>query len=90
MSAPDNPFIYPSDGEPSQTHSGPNGIFVTSGTGPHRGMTLRDYFAGQALCFLEVKDVMGAARDAGIPAQQFIAGLAYQLADAMLAKRSKP
>lgn len=45
-----------------------------------RGMSLRDYFAGQALV-----GVMASANGA-IPAEQFAAA-AYQVADAMLAAR---
>jgi len=44
------------------------------------GMTLRDYFAGQALPIIEV-----APRDEA----KHIAAFAYEIADAMLKERSK-
>lgn len=55
------------------------------------GMTLRDYFAGQALAGI-VAAVMGT-RDTNTTPDNFNAAIAlgaYQLADAMLAERSKP
>ena len=48
------------------------------------GMTLRDYFAGQALCGLLSKYNLNAPSDQGTIAQ-----MSYELADAMLAERSK-
>ena len=47
----------------------------------HDGMTLRDYFAGQALagCSLGVSGMTG----------QNVAALMYEIADAMLAERNK-
>ena len=46
---------------------------------PQEGMSLRDWFAGQALAGLSVTDPAGQA--------QHLAQWAYQCADAMLAKR---
>lgn len=50
----------------------------------HIGMSLRDYFAGQAsislLCYLDSRD--------GCPAEVF-AKSAYEMADAMLTERSR-
>jgi hypothetical protein len=47
------------------------------------GMTLRDWFAGQALSAFNGPPTNEAE-------SQFRAAVAYQLADAMLAERSKP
>ena len=48
------------------------------------GMTLRDYFAGQALAaLLECSSI----RDASV--HNFAAALAYRVADAMIAERKK-
>lgn len=57
------------------------------------GMTLRDYFAGMALqgmaiMLLTVKDAIGDF-DPNIDAAQATAKGAYEIADAMLAERSK-
>ena len=63
----------------------------------HPGMTLRDWFAGQALggivhhwgeIHLYLKH-NGAAHDA-TSIRKFMAGAAYAQADAMLAERNKP
>ena len=51
------------------------------GPPPSQGMTLRDYFAGQALAGLAVETV----RDSKIT----IAGACYTMADYMLAERAK-
>ena len=49
------------------------------------GMTLRDWFAGQALADLAAVDTAGDGKvDAGAVAQ-----LCYQLADAMIAQRGE-
>lgn len=47
------------------------------------GMTLRDWFAGQALCFITHPDMKRNALATDI------AHSAYMIADAMLAERSK-
>jgi hypothetical protein len=52
-------------------------------------MNLRDYFAGQALCVIEPQQALAAARDAGKSPSKFMAGLAYELADAMLSHRQQ-
>ena len=49
------------------------------------GMTLRDYFAGQALEGMLADDFNFAYDDKGP-----LVNLAYSIADAMLAERSKP
>ena len=48
----------------------------------HAGMTLRDWFAGMALIhhFVSVNDLAGADK---------VAELAYEVADAMLAERTR-
>lgn len=56
------------------------------------GMSLRDYFAGQALgAFIQsisAKTVIEAL-EAGQQGEEFLADCAYDMADAMLAVRSK-
>ena len=63
---------------------GPNGTRIALPTPPLEptmaGMTLRDYFAGQALAGI----LAGVSRDPG----SIIADTAYRLADAMLESRS--
>jgi hypothetical protein len=49
-----------------------------------KGMTLRDWFAGQALGSILTQEIAGAAE------KIVWAELAYQYADAMLAQREKP
>lgn len=75
-----NPFALPSP-------SGANGF-------PEEGMSLRDYFAGQALAglcanetFQDVNADLCMAKDIGADAGMAIA--AYELANAMLAARQK-
>lgn len=52
------------------------------------GMTLRDWFAGQALAGLvQLRAVHEAARESGEPAEKITAAAAYEYADAMLEAR---
>ena len=67
---PDNPQAYP-------IYSPDMNLGDTAGP----GMTLRDYFAGQALVSA------GFVSDRGLHAQY--AAIAYAIADAMLAEREK-
>ncbi len=53
------------------------------------GMTLRDYFAGQAIASIPVRNWDGASQSTGKPVTQLWAECAYAVADAMLAERSK-
>ncbi len=57
--------------------------FPTENTSPeYAGMTLRDWFAGQALagiCAREEEDICGS--------QQYLAENAYEIADAMMRAR---
>ena len=57
---------------------------------PEHGMSLRDWFAGQALAGLYSSSakVMQPEMD-GIKGIQFVASVAYQIADAMLAERER-
>lgn len=58
-----------------------------------KGMTLRDYFAAKAMAAMMVANyraVIEAAKGQGEPEGSFLAGAAYELADAMLTERSKP
>ena len=50
-------------------------------------LTLRDYFAAQALGSIIRTATRDAAEKAGFPLHEWIPKLAYQLADAMLAER---
>lgn len=65
---------------------GPN--FTQSGNpnGHSMGMTLRDWFAGQALSGVVVQ-CAGDARALGQTTEQMLAERAYELADAMIAAR---
>jgi hypothetical protein len=55
-------------------------------SGPHYGMSLRDYFAGQALAgFL----AMCADTDAIVPKPDDLASNVYKIADAMMVERAK-
>lgn len=66
MSAPENPFAFPSEYSASK-----------------RGMTLRDWFAGQALAgYCAAPDIA----DGSFPA---MAEASFRQADAMLAARAK-
>lgn len=56
------------------------------------GMSLRDYFAGQALvgCLAHERDSFVRATKAhGVPIAVAIATLTYEIADAMLAERER-
>ena len=53
---------------------------------PVRGMSLRDWYAGQAL--VRMVGAM-AAGDAIIPPDEFTADIAFRIADAMMAERKK-
>jgi len=70
MSAPENPLAFP---------SGDKAAFPTSTFEP--GMTLRDWFAGQAL-------IGAAIEDARADGSKGLAAAAYRIADAMLTERS--
>lgn len=59
------------------------GLQTSSFSGWATGMSLRDYFAGQALTGI-LRAVSGAREPIGV------AELAYKMADAMLAEREKP
>lgn len=55
-----------------------------------RGMSLRDYFAGQALAgMLAANGVMEEATKVGDQPQIGLAVVAYNIADAMIAERAK-
>ena len=54
------------------------------------GMTLRDYFAGQALIAYRAEYVTeAAANSAGLKPWEFLAKCCYEQADAMIAERNK-
>jgi len=80
---PDNPPAFPNREEGGGEIS--DGILTVAFTQHHTGMTLRDYFAGQALCGqLESWLPDTKVADGAIPRH---ARLAYEFADAMLAER---
>ena len=65
---------------PVTAEQSPSGVF------PSPGMTLRDYFAGQALPML-IEFLKHDARDYGLPYVDYCAQQAYATADAMLKAR---
>ena len=56
--------------------------------GENQGMTLRDYFAAKAMQGL-IASLAGTPGRDWLEADQWAPGVAYQVADAMLAERSK-
>lgn len=59
------------------------------------GMTLRDWFAGQALSGIcsderNMSAMTRVAEAEGLDLTQYVSSSAYEMADAMLAERSKP
>lgn len=58
---------------------------TNNGVKPHCGMTLRDYYAGQALSAM----MFTASDTLLMPGPRCAADWAYAVADAMLAERSK-
>lgn len=56
----------------------------------HNGMTLRDYFAGQALVGILAGGFADTIPHDDVDGGNQAAAFAYQYADAMLAERSKP
>jgi hypothetical protein len=88
MSEPENPFAFPFPGERA-----PDGTGIYEGS---LGMTLRDWFAGQALvnsaiCTGEAYDweldAWFGKNSTGIMRHQIVAKQAGQYADAMLSER---
>ena len=75
MSGPDGGPAFPTDGE---SQIGPSNWHV-------EGMSLRDYFAGQALAGLMAMPSLDLKAN-----NAQLAGVAYSLADAMIAERDKP
>jgi hypothetical protein len=57
--------------------------------GSHPGMTLRDWFAGQALAGWLASYGDTSPHPAGTNRQATVAKLSYRMADAMLAERAK-
>lgn len=59
----------------------------------YKGMTLRDYFAGQALiAYLSAENaraIVVLAKEQGHTVAEVISATCYQMADAMLKERSK-
>lgn len=54
-----------------------------------KGMSLRDYFAGQALASLDWGSIMTAAKASASPHEAIAAAYCYELADAMLKAREE-
>ena len=76
MSMPENPPAFPNTGN------------ATWGLAADEGMSLRDYFAGQALGRLAGNDDTVARASWTDEPEKFLADWAYRIADAMLAERS--
>ena len=74
MSGPNNPLAFPNTGN------------STWGMSPEVGMTLRDWFAGQALTSIAWMHSNG---DHEIGGSIDVADMAYSLADAMLTARTQ-
>ena len=57
----------------------------------YKGMTLRDYFAGQAIsrCIAEVIREPRPAQESNLSTTEWTASMAYEFADAMIAERDK-
>ena len=93
----ENPPVFPRKGVPPQQVVGDSGSFFLPPTADHPGMTLRDYFAGQALAGLTTNSKHVAEchlndPDEERPPQSLIekyAEYSYLVADAMLAARQK-
>lgn len=78
MFKPENPSAFP------QTELGPDGEVFCQ----HRGMTLADWFAGQALAGV-MPVCVGDTPRAGEAMPQAFARKAFEIADAMLAERAR-
>jgi hypothetical protein len=77
MSAPANPAAFPANMIPEYQEGSP-------------GMTLRDWFAGQALpAVCADNEVLEMSQQPGRRWTETVAGVSYDLADAMLAERAK-
>lgn len=72
MSKPENPPAFPVENAATNNFA-------------YSGMTLRDYFAGQALIHCEQLVTGAASAGSKMAAAQYC----YEIADAMLAERSK-
>lgn len=86
---PENPFVYPMSSKDKQVNmaTGLNAPMAGS-TAPNLGMTLRDYFAGQALAG-ELVSISALPISKDETAVEHFARGAYSLADAMLKERAK-
>ena len=77
-----------SDGGPAFPLNGPEDRQFAVNHG--LGMSLRDWFAGQALEHLSQPILAAMAGGTRPPTRGEVAHLCYEIADAMLAERSKP
>jgi len=73
------------DGGPAYAHGGHASSSNGPARAPQQGMSLRDYFAGQALIGI-LSSRIGFLIDAGT---ENAPGWAYQVADAMIVEREK-
>ena len=80
MSKPDGGLAFPSLRE-IDMHTGPSREEV--------GMTLRDYFAGQALAGIMANNSLLVAANQDDNVKTIVAEMAYETADAMLAERER-
>lgn len=92
MNKPDGGTAFPSH-EHFIANGGATGDRKVITGQPHGGMSLRDYFAGQAMTLFAdptLRQIVAvAATKAESDLTEAIGVMAYQLADAMLAERSK-
>lgn len=63
----------------------PMGYHRDGNSADHQGMTLRQYYAGQALIAIFAGDI----RSEGLPQYEKVAEVCFKIADAMLADEGK-
>jgi hypothetical protein len=78
---------------PVETYGDGRGMQTGPDSGWETGMTLRDYFAAQALSAIisgsAFPTIHGLADEAGVDSGEYMADAAYEYADAMLKARAK-
>jgi hypothetical protein len=64
-------------------------VYLRAKAAVMRGMSLRDYFAGQALAHLSPHLLTKMHLHGAVPSAPDVARLAYEVADSMLAERNR-